>query len=88
MSVRLTIDGRAVEVEPGTTVFDAARAAGIEVPVLCHDPGLRPVGVCRICTVEVEGARTLVASCAQEGLVRKLPAEAGRLPGISARRRE
>ncbi len=64
--VRLTIDGRAVEVPAGTSLFDAARAAGTEVPALCHEPKLRPVGVCRMCVVEVEGERTLAASCVRE----------------------
>ncbi len=63
MSVRLSIDGREVEVAPGTTIWDAARQAGIEIPTLCHDPGLEPVGVCRMCVVEVEGARVMAASC-------------------------
>ena len=60
----LTIDGKPVTVPEGTTIWDAARQAGIEIPVLCHDTRLRPVGVCRVCVVEVEGARSLVASCA------------------------
>jgi len=64
--VRLTIDGTELEVEAGTSVWDAARAAGAEVPVLCHDPGLPAVGVCRMCVVEIEGARVLAASCVRE----------------------
>src|SRR5205823_13473856 len=70
--VNLTIDGRAVSVAPGTTLWDAARIAGIDVPVLCHDPDLAPVGVCRVCTVEVQGTRVLPAACvrqAEEGMV-------------------
>ncbi len=62
-TVTLSIDGRSVTVPEGTSVWDAARELGIPVPVLCHDPNLRPVGVCRMCVVEVEGARTLQASC-------------------------
>ncbi len=61
--VTLTIDGRSVTVPEGTSVWDAAKGLGIEIPVLCHDPRLRPVGVCRMCVVEVKGARTLAASC-------------------------
>ena len=61
--VTLTIDGTSVSVPAGTSVWDAARTLGIPVPVLCHDPRLRPVGVCRMCVVEVKGARTLQASC-------------------------
>ena len=69
-SVTLTLDGTIVTVPEGTSVWDAARQAGIQVPVLCHDPRLRPVGVCRMCVVEVKGARTLQASCVR-------PCEAG-----------
>jgi len=60
--IQLTIDGIAVEVPEGTTLWDAARSAGIEIPVLCHDPRMKPVGVCRVCVVDI-GARTLAASC-------------------------
>ncbi len=62
MSVTFTIDGRKVSVPEGTTIWEAAREAGIEIPVLCHDPRLRPVGVCRMCVVDV-GERVLAASC-------------------------
>jgi len=62
-TVTLTIDGREITVPEGTSVWDAAKSMGIQIPVLCHDPRLRPVGVCRMCVVEVEGARTLQASC-------------------------
>ena len=60
--VSLTIDGQRVTVPEGTTVWDAARHLGIDIPVLCHEPRLRPVGVCRMCVVDV-GARVLAASC-------------------------
>src|SRR3954451_21964934 len=60
--VHLTIDGRPVTVAAGTTVWEAARAAGIDIPVLCHQPRLRPIGVCRMCVVDV-GGRVLAASC-------------------------
>jgi formate dehydrogenase major subunit len=66
MTITLTIDDRPVTVPKGTTLWDAARLAGIEIPVLCHEPKLRPVGVCRMCVVEVEGARVLAASCVRE----------------------
>ncbi|MFN3650931.1 MAG: formate dehydrogenase subunit alpha [Armatimonadota bacterium] len=62
-TIRLTIDDRPVEVLPGTTIWEAARSLGIEIPALCHDPGMDPVAVCRVCAVEVEGARVLPASC-------------------------
>lgn len=60
--VELTIDGVPVSVPAGTTIWEAARGAGIEIPVLCHDPRYRPVGVCRMCVVDV-GGRVLAASC-------------------------
>ncbi|NLY39761.1 MAG: 2Fe-2S iron-sulfur cluster binding domain-containing protein [Firmicutes bacterium] len=61
--VTLTIDGKEVTVEAGTTVLEAARKAAIDIPVLCYHPELRPEGACRICVVEIEGARNLPASC-------------------------
>jgi formate dehydrogenase major subunit len=64
-TIRLTIDGREVEVPAGTTIWDAARGAGVEIPVLCHDPRLPPVGVCRVCLVDV-GEKKLAASCVRE----------------------
>ena len=61
-NVTLTIDGREVTVPEGTTIWEAAKELGIDIPVLCHDERLRPVGVCRLCVVDV-GGRTLAASC-------------------------
>ncbi|MEJ2547299.1 MAG: molybdopterin-dependent oxidoreductase, partial [Gemmatimonadota bacterium] len=64
-TVRLTIDGREIEAPVGSTIWEAARAAGIEIPVLCHDPRMPPAGVCRVCLVDV-GEKRLAASCARE----------------------
>ena len=61
--VTLTIDGRKVEVEAGTTVLEAARQAGINIPTLCYLEGLNAIGACRVCVVEVKGAKTLQTSC-------------------------
>ena len=61
--VNLTIDGKNIEVKEGTTVLNAARQSGIEIPTLCDHPELTPYGGCRLCLVEVEGARTLQPSC-------------------------
>jgi CRP-like cAMP-binding protein/Fe-S-cluster-containing dehydrogenase component/ferredoxin len=61
--VTLTIDGISVTVPEGTTVFDAARMNGIPIPTLCHQQNETPVGVCRVCVVDVVGARVLAASC-------------------------
>jgi formate dehydrogenase alpha subunit len=63
-TVTLQIDGREVSVAEGTTVFEAARGAGIEIPHLCFMENLTPSAACRLCVVEVEGSRNLVASCA------------------------
>ncbi len=60
--VQLTIDGLPVSVPAGTTVFDAARMHGIPIPTLCHQQNETPVGVCRVCVVDV-GGRVLAASC-------------------------
>ena len=51
--IHLTIDGKPVEVEKGTTILHAARKAGIEIPTLCYIEDLLPDGSCRLCVVEV-----------------------------------
>jgi len=64
-NIKVTIDGIEVSVPKGSTVLDAAKAAGVYVPTLCHMEGRKPLGACRVCLVEVEGARGgLQASCA------------------------
>ena len=96
-TVTVTIDGHQVTVPPGTTLYDAALSAGITIPVLCHSPKLQPVAVCRMCVVEVQGARVLQAACirqAEDGMVvqtqsdccQALPRYADRTPhgGLSA----
>src|ERR671924_486702 len=61
-TVTLTIDGREVTAPEGATIWEAAKEAGIEIPVLCHDERYDPVGVCRMCVVDV-GARVYAAAC-------------------------
>src|SRR6201994_4730665 len=61
-TVTLTIDGREVTASEGVTIWQAAKAAGIDIPVLCHDERFDPVGVCRMCVVDV-GAPAFAASC-------------------------
>ena len=61
--IKLTIDGTTIEVKEGTTVLCAAESAGLYIPTLCNHPQLTPYGGCRLCMVEVEGARTLQPSC-------------------------
>ena len=70
--MNLTIDGQKVQAEFGQTVYEAATAAGIYIPTLCHHPALKPEGACRVCLVEIERQRSLQPSCtfpATEGLV-------------------
>jgi NADP-reducing hydrogenase subunit HndD len=72
--VNLIIDGQKVQSPKTATVLEAARAAGVKIPTLCYHPELRPEGACRVCMVEVQGARSLVASCVypvNEGMVIK-----------------
>jgi iron-only hydrogenase group A len=69
--ISLTINQLPVEVPEGTSLLHAARQAGIHVPTLCFVEDLQAIGACRVCVVEVEGARNLVASCsmpAAEGM--------------------
>jgi CRP-like cAMP-binding protein/ferredoxin len=63
--ITLTIDGRQVTVPAGTTIFDAARINGIPIPTLCHQQNENPVGVCRVCVVDV-GQRVYAASCIRQ----------------------
>ena len=64
-SIQLTIDGQAVTVPEGATLLSACAAAGIETPTMCYLGTLTPVNVCRVCVVEVEGARALVPACSR-----------------------
>ena len=61
--VNCIIDGIAVSVPKGTSILNAARGAGINIPTLCYFPGLNEIGACRVCVVEVEGVKRLVAAC-------------------------
>ncbi len=60
---KLLIDGKNVEVPEGTTILAAAEQAGIKIPTLCYLRDVQAIGACRVCVVEVEGYRNLVASC-------------------------
>jgi len=71
-AVRLTVDGREVEVPRGATLLEACARAGVEVPTLCYLKTLTQANACRLCVVEVEGARVLAPSCsraAESGMV-------------------
>ena len=65
-ALTLTIDGQTVTVPEGATIWEAARQLGIQIPVLCHDPRLAPVAVCRVCAVDVKGARVAQAACIRQ----------------------
>lgn len=72
--IKLTINNRVVEAESGQTVLEAAKDNGIHIPTLCYLKGLTGTGACRVCQVEVEGAKTLCAACVypiREGMVVK-----------------
>ena len=71
-NVNASIDGKKVRVREGATILQAAEAAGISIPTLCHIKDQLPAGACRVCVVEVEGAKTLAGSChtpLSEGMV-------------------
>jgi NADH dehydrogenase/NADH:ubiquinone oxidoreductase subunit G len=61
--VKIRIDGREASAREGMTILEAAKLVGIEIPTLCYHQDLAPSGNCRVCVVEVEGARTLVGAC-------------------------
>jgi len=65
VTVRVTIDGRPVEVPDGATILHACEAAGVDTPTLCYSPNLTPQNACRVCVVELAGSRTLVPACAR-----------------------
>jgi predicted molibdopterin-dependent oxidoreductase YjgC len=80
--VELTIDGRTARVPEGATILAACRGLGIDVPTMCWAENLTPVNVCRVCVVELEGARTLVPACsrkAEPAMVVKTDSERVRL---------
>ena len=64
--ITLTIDDQPVEVPEGSTILDACRKIGIDTPTLCYGETLMPANACRICVVELEGARTLVPACSRK----------------------
>jgi len=65
-TVELTIDGQKVNAVEGSTLLDACRASGKEIPTLCYGDTITPKNACRVCMVELEGSRTLVPSCSRK----------------------
>ena len=64
--VKLIIDGKSVEAEAGTTILNAAKSVGINIPTLCYFEKINEIGACRVCVVEIKGADKLVAACNTE----------------------
>ena len=64
MSIHLTINGIPVEVEPGTSVLEAAKKAGVRIPTLCYHPDLKPFGSCGLCICKQEGSAKILRACA------------------------
>ena len=82
--VKLSIDGKDVEVRKGTTILEAAKKAGIRIPTLCYLKDINEIGACRLCLCEIEGVSRLQASCntlCEEGMVVKT--RSPRVPGNS-----
>jgi NADH dehydrogenase/NADH:ubiquinone oxidoreductase subunit G len=70
--VKLTIDGKEIEVAENTNIIDAAEQAGIHIPNLCYLRGMKGIGACRLCLIEIEGMKAPVIACntrAKEGMV-------------------
>lgn len=70
--VNVTIDGQRLEVSENTTILEAARSIGIEIPSLCYLKGINEIGACRVCIVEVEGIDRMISSCnnyVEEGMI-------------------
>jgi NADH-quinone oxidoreductase subunit G len=65
---KVKIDGREIEVAKGTTLLQAAERLGLEVPQMCYHPGLRIVGVCRVCLCQVKGQPKMTPACATEAM--------------------
>jgi NADH dehydrogenase/NADH:ubiquinone oxidoreductase subunit G len=62
-TVKLTMDGREISAEEGSTILQAAKSSGIRIPTLCYHERLKPIGSCGLCIVEIDGKPTPVTSC-------------------------
>jgi len=61
--ITITINGSSVNSRDGMTILEVAQKNGIDIPTLCYQSDLSPIGACRICVVEVEGSRSLAGAC-------------------------
>ena len=66
MGLTISVDGTEVQAETGQTILQALRGPGVRVPTLCYHENLRPANACRVCVVELEGARALVPACSRK----------------------
>lgn len=66
VTITARVDGEAVEMQEGSSVLDACREAGVDIPTLCYGPTMTPANACRVCVVELEGSRTLIPSCSRK----------------------
>ena len=65
-TIKLTLDGNAIEIAKGATLLEAAQQAGVDIPVICYHEATSPNGLCRICVVDVDGGRVLQPACVAE----------------------
>lgn len=65
-TITAQVNGEAVEVPEGSTILDACREVGLDLPTLCYGPTMTAANACRVCVVELEGSRTLVPSCSRK----------------------
>jgi bidirectional [NiFe] hydrogenase diaphorase subunit len=85
--IPITIDGQKAEVERGTTVLEAARTIGIEIPTLCYHESVPPYGVCRLCTVEVvAGKRSRLTTACTYPVLREITVHTASARVVRARR--
>src|SRR5689334_21323758 len=63
--IEIKIDGKSIRIPETATILEACRSIGIDVPTLCYLENLTPANVCRVCVVEMAGARTLVPACSR-----------------------
>ena len=62
-AITITLDGVEVSGYSGMTILELAQESGVDIPTICHDPCLIPTGACRLCLVEDENSRALLAAC-------------------------
>ena len=69
--VKLVIDGKNIEVKEGTTILEAAKLNGIDIPTLCFLKDLNEIAACRVCVVEVEGIEKCLTACNNQQILKR-----------------